>query len=108
MTNTEKATTILDQLGGAGRLAAMIGARDLLALDGLGGVQFKIGRGAAKSISCIRIEIDALDTYTVRFYAGRGLNVREVSNFPGMYAEDLRRLIEGETGFVLSLGTLGR
>ena len=97
----QTAKTILSQLGGTGRLSAMINAKQFLALDA--GVQFKFS--GCKKANCIRIELSPLDLYDVTFYKiGRGgLDVKEVEQLAGLYADQLKGYIEKFTGLYLSL-----
>ena len=93
------AQTILSQLGGTGLLAMMCGCKNFLADEN--SVQFKVGSNAKKVTAC-RIVLDASDTYTVEFYAGRGLNIRKVSECSDVYADMLRGMFESKTGMYLS------
>ena len=95
------AATILEQIGGLRRLAAMTGARDFVALEA--GAQFGIGRGARDGITKVRIELTPADLYDVTFYRIRGAQVRIVSEAAGLYADQLRDTFERATGFRLSL-----
>jgi len=82
----------------------MIGARNLLALDGLGGLQFKVMKNA-RGVTHVRIELEPSDTYAVSFHkvTRRGLETRELARFERVYADSLRRIFEAETGLYLSL-----
>ncbi len=111
------AQTILAQLGGAGRLSAMIGARDFVAYSsasesphgqGLGGVAFKFPNRARSKPNYLKIILDPSDTYTVEFGRTRGYDYRVLRSRSGVYVSQLRPLIEAETGLQLSLGTMGR
>lgn len=99
---------IFAQLGGP-RFSLMVGARDLVgAPDAL---TFKIGRGAKDGINAVRIVLDPSDTYTVTFFKmGRAprFQATEVATVEGVYADSLREVFTNRTGFVTSLGTLGR
>lgn len=98
------AETIKAQLGG-NRAFYMIGAKDVLALDGNGGLQFSFMKnklGAAK----VRVELADDDTYTVRFFGRmnrRTFDVPELKAIEGVYVDSLRRIFEAETGLYLSL-----
>lgn len=94
------AQTILAQLGG-NRFCAMTGASSLVGGDNM--LQFKIGRGAVNKANTVRVEIDDTDTYTVKFYAVRGVNVRQISEHSMVYADGLRRLFTEQTGMATSL-----
>lgn len=89
--------TIADQIGG--RAFMMLGAKDLMTFES--GLQFSI-RGS-KQASKIRITLDPSDTYTVAFYAGRGLSIREVASVSMVYSDQLRAVIESKTGLYTSL-----
>jgi hypothetical protein len=93
------AQTILAQLGGAGRLAMMCGCKGFLGDDN--SVQFKVGSNPKKVTAC-RVVLDASDTYTVEFYAGRGLNIRKVSECSDVYADSFRAMFESKTGMYLT------
>jgi hypothetical protein len=97
------ATTILAQLGGAGRLSAMIGAYNFMS-DGPALI-FKFRAQASKGIKAIKVTLDPSDTYTVRFWriGNRGLNVQQVAEHSDVYADNLKTVIEYETGLRLSL-----
>lgn len=97
------ATTILAQLGGARRLSVMIGAHSFMS-DGPALI-FKFRAKASKGIKAIKVTLDPSDTYTVRFWriGSRGLDVRQVAEHSDVYADDLRTVIEAETGLYLSL-----
>ena len=60
----EIANTIIRQMGGSGKLRAMVGAKDILATDA--GVQFSF-KGCKKTDKVV-IELNAMDTYTVKFF----------------------------------------
>lgn len=102
------ANAIFAQLGGS-RFSAMVGARDLMGTPD--SLTFKIGRGAKDGINAVRVALDPSDTYTVTFYKmGRAprFQVIEVATVAGVYADALRVVFTAHTGFVTSLGTLGR
>lgn len=90
------AQTILNQLGGQGRLKAMTGARDFLAAPD--GVQFHVGRNA-KGVKAVSIVLTPEDVYKVTFH-GRRLGDGQV--FHDIYAADLGRVFEAETGLYLN------
>lgn len=105
--NNEVANTILDQLGGANRLAMMCGCKDFV--GDAKGVWFKVGKGArlggemlGKSVTACAVFLDETDTYTVCFYAGRGVHMQEAYKVPGVYADQLRPIFEAQTGMFLT------
>jgi hypothetical protein len=95
------ANTILGQMGGAGRLAAMVGAS--MFVGGENSLMFAF-KGCPKANKC-RVTLDADDTYTVDFFKlkNRGLDVATFKSVDGIYADQLRRLFEQTTGLALSL-----
>lgn len=99
----EVANTIIQQIGR--RALYMIGAKNLV--GGNNCLSFKIMRNA-NGISGIRVTLDASDTYTVEFLKIRKYEVKVASQFEGVYFDQLRDLIESETGLFTSLGTMGR
>jgi hypothetical protein len=104
MTTTEAkqiADTFLAQLGG-NRFIAMTGAK-MLTFGEKGELTFRIGSGATQGINCVKITLDADDTYTMTFYKIRGLKVTVVKEIDMVYAEDLRRVFTVTTGFRTSL-----
>ena len=100
------AETILHQLGGSGKLKAMIGAKQFTA--GANNLTFRFTAPSLNKANCIRITLNAMDTYDVEFIRVRKFDLATIHTESGIYAEDLRRIIEQVTGLYLSLGTLGR
>jgi len=109
----EVAATILRQLGGTGRLQAMIGVRQFFSYNPsagpgegwiLGGVSFSFPNRAPRP-NYVKITLAGDDTYTVRFLRhgrGRG-NYKDLGTFSGIYADQLRELFDRQTGLYLSL-----
>jgi hypothetical protein len=95
------ANTILGQMGGAGRLGAMVGASMFVGGDNSLSFKFK---GCTKANKC-RVTLDADDTYTVDFFKlkNHGLDCTVLKSVNGIYADQLRRLFEQTTGLALSL-----
>ena len=96
----QAAQTILAQLGG-NRFCAMTGAHSLVGCDNM--LQFKIGRGAVNKANTVRVELDDSDTYTVKFYSARGVNIRQISEHSMVYADSLRSLFSNQTGMATHL-----
>jgi len=84
----------------------------------LGGNQFKAMTGAtfiadgntlvvkfkgSEKCNIVYIELNSMDLYNVSFFKYKGLNVKPVSEFENIYAEDLRGLFERQTGLRTSL-----
>lgn len=95
------AEEIARQLGGTGRLRAMIGAENFVGDTNL--LQFRWKAKARNAANSIRIVLDPSDTYTVTFYSVRGTSVKEKGSYSGIYADDLRGLFERETGLRIAL-----
>lgn len=92
------AETIRQQLGN--RFVAMTGAHSFLgSADAL---SFRIGRNAAR-VTHVRVTLTPADLYAVTLYAVRGLNVREVAAFEGVYADALARTIGDACGLAVTL-----
>lgn len=90
-------TTILKQMGGTGKLAAMVGAKQFVTgiTDGgaLGGVQF----------NKVQILLMPDDTYTMVFWFTRGGSSKKIKSVSGVYADKLKSVFESTTGLYLSL-----
>jgi hypothetical protein len=100
--NVEIATTIAQQLGGGTRrLGAMIGAHGFTAGDS--SLSFRFKAKAKNGSNAMRIVLEPSDTYRVEFLSIRGTSVKSKGVFEDVYAEDLKRIFEGETGLYLSL-----
>jgi hypothetical protein len=101
MTNDPQiAQTIIDQLG-RGALY-MLGAKNLVDLGD--GLQFRI-RGSRKA-NMIKIQLDGADLYNVMIIKiGRApsYKVTEVAHVSGLFADQLRAVIEKNTGLYMSL-----
>jgi len=93
------ASIILAQLGGSGRLSAMIGARDFL--DCGDALAFRFTARALHGINRVKVRLAGDDTYTVTLYKGRLAD--QVAESTGVYCDALRETIEHHTGLALSL-----
>lgn len=96
----QAANMILAQLGG-NRFCAMTGANSMVGGENM--LQFKIGRGAINKANTVRVELDDNDTYTVKFYSVRGMNVRQISEHSMVYADCLISLFSDQTGMATHL-----
>ena len=105
MDSREVTHTIAKQMGGYGRLSAMVNARQWLVLER--GIQFTFSgkRGVNKCL----VMLDATDTYTMQFWyckAPRNASafISEMKvEYTGVYNDMLIDLFEGYTGLYLSL-----
>lgn len=96
------AQTIREQLGKLTLM--MIGAKNLTAHpEQEGGLSFSTGRVAAGKANYVKIILRADDTYEVTFLRVLGRNVKQISTQSGIYAEDLKNLIESNTGLYTRL-----
>jgi len=100
-TDTSIAQTILQQMGGTGRISAMTGAKQFIALPN--GVTFRIGRGANKSINLVKVTLNGLDLYDVTFSRFRNMKVKDVVTVNDVFNDQLKGVFERETGMFLSL-----
>lgn len=95
------AHTILAQLGGAGRLTAMIKAHSFSGEKDR--LRFKFEARARQGITCVNIVLEPSDTYRVEFWSIRGVQVKKVQEHTGIYADGLIRLVEQVTGLAIRL-----
>ena len=113
----EIANTILQQMGGHGRLKAMVGINKHCALNA--GLQFSF-KGSRK-MNKVSIELNSMDRYDVKFYKIPTLrsdcspnaldryfeNIEKcktpVAEFGGLYSDMLINTFEDTTGLRLSL-----
>lgn len=104
MDDSQVAQTTLAQLGGTGRLSAMIGATHF-AYDAQGELSFKFK--GSKRWNYAKITLDGgTDTYTVEFAKitmGRNYRVNRGEPHSLVTADALRTLFENETSLRLSL-----
>lgn len=94
------ADAILVQLGGAGRLSAMMGAEHL-SYNAEGDLNFRFK--LCPKANHLRIHLNGLDLYDLTFTKIRGVDVKTVETITNIYAEDLKPVIEQSTGLCLSL-----
>jgi len=92
------ANEILKQLGGVGRLVAMIGAYNFVAHKN--GVSFKIKNQRA---NYIKITLTSADLYDLEIGRIRGSKYTVVTEEKGLYNDMLKPSIEKATGMYLSL-----
>jgi len=95
------AETIIEQLGGVGRLVAMIGVGQIVVDDSSAMFGFK---GCRKANKC-RITLTPMDLYKVEFFKlnRRSLECPIVEEFDGVYGDQLVEIFESTTGLFLSL-----
>lgn len=96
--NKQVGAEILRQLGGR-RFIAMTGARNF-ATDGTNCI-FKIPR--TNSINCVKIKLNAWDTYDLEFILIHGEKVTIKKSFEGIYNDQLQEIFTKTTGLYTSL-----
>ena len=96
--NKAIASTIINQLGGMGKLNAMTGAYNFVAVDY--GVSFKIKNPRA---NYIKIVVNGKDYYDVEIGRIRGTDYKVLVKEEDVPVENLKSLIEKSTGMYLSL-----
>ena len=101
MSNLVVANTIVQQMGGAGKLRAMIGAHTYVGSDTGLQFQFKGCRTANK----VQITLGGLDLYKMEIFQLRsgGTEAREVYSEDMLYFDMLIPEFEKATGLCLSL-----
>lgn len=95
------AETILSQLGGSGRIRAMVGAHTLV--NEGDALSFQIKARAQNGIKKIKIRLAPSDTYVVSFMTVRKGDVKVVSEVEDVYVDSLKRVLETTTGLYFSL-----
>jgi hypothetical protein len=103
MTGQEMANETFRQLGGTGRLAAMIGANNFGYSSKDGSIQFNFK--SCRKANVIKVEVTPADLYKVTFYKynRRTYETATVKEFDGLYNDQLKETIEDYTGLYLSL-----
>lgn len=103
--NQEIATTIVQQLGGAGRMKAMLGFKQLIAIDN--GLTIVLpARFAKDGINRVDIVLNGKDLYDMKFWKlGRAphYKVTTVSESKDNYFDMLQSEFREHTGLALSL-----
>jgi hypothetical protein len=94
------AKTILQQMGGINRLRAMLGTKQFVTMKD--GVQFKFPSPHGGP-NFVKIVLDPSDTYTMTFGRVRGTQFKKGKEHAGIYADQLRKIFEKETGLYLKL-----
>ena len=92
------AQTIAKQLGN--KALFMIGAKNLMA--GKNYLQMKLGRNSG-NWNALKIALNGLDLYDMTFYKIRKLKISQEKTVDNIYCDQLRDIIESETGLRTSL-----
>lgn len=101
ITKTEKqavAQTIVNQLGGMGRLKVFTGAYSF-ATNG-NNVTFRIKN---RKVNAITITLNGKDLYDIKFMRVRGVDIKLIKEYNDIYFDQLIPLFEESTGMYLTL-----
>lgn len=96
--------TILDQMGGYGRLKMMIGLNQIINLPQ--GVGFKWPNKQISKGNYVEIILTPADLYNMTFYNVSMRGKRKVKEYRGIYNDMLVDLFEKQTGWYLRMGSL--
>lgn len=99
MTNKEIALVILSQLGGLGRLNAMLGIKQVTIVDNGVSIKYKI----SSPVNFIKIQLNGIDLYNIEMGKIWGLNYKIVKNIDNVFVEDIKTIIEDTCKVRLSL-----
>jgi hypothetical protein len=91
--------TLIKQLGGAGKLQMMIGAKDFLKDKNSLSFKFK----GSKKANYVKITLNPKDLYDVSFKKIRGMKVTDVKDFKDLDVSQLKPTFEKTTELYLSL-----
>lgn len=102
MANQMVAKEILSQMGGEGKVSAMI-AREIIYRDN--GVRMSVARGAKDGIQYVSIALQDDDTYLIEAtkFGRRSTKATVIYRTEGVMAEGLKGAVERITGLYLSL-----
>lgn len=95
----DTAENIIKQLGGSGRLSAMIGAHGFRATENDVTFNFK----GSKETNCMTISLNEADLYDINFYKIKGAGFFVASTASDIPVENLKSVIESKTKLSLSL-----
>lgn len=100
----EVANIILSQLGGH-KFVVMTGAKNLTSHDDeRGALSFRISSTMTKNkCNHVKITLNGSDLYDVTFSKIDPRDLKQISKFSDVYAEDLENLFQDETGLATRL-----
>lgn len=98
--NEDVSSTIADQMGGIGRLKSMLGAQ-VFKRDN--GIAIKWPSKQRSKGNYVEIDLNASDTYDVKFFNASGTAKKLVKEYDGIYADRLVDTFEKQTGYFLRL-----
>ena len=90
---------ILRQLGG-NKFIAMTGAKNFIA--GYGILAFRIPK-AMNGINAVRITLNSLDLYDMKFFRIYGFDMKQVAEVNGVYNDQLQSIFTAKTGLYTHL-----
>ena len=99
------AETIFAQMGGKGRLASMIGAKDFAFStdsDGNPIARFRFAAKAKNKANYVQVALTPADLYKVTFFRLRKFDFDNLGETEGVYSDMLVELFESETGLFLT------
>ena len=99
-TQQQIAATILNQLGGYGKLNAMLGLKDVFTNGN--GVSFKIKFSGAAA-NYVNIQLNNKDLYDVEIGKIKGMNYVVKEKYEDVFAENLKKIIENTCKVYLSI-----
>jgi len=94
------AGTIAQQMGGVGRLKAMLGATVMKIENG---ISIKWPSKQRSKGNYVEIVLNAGDTYDVKFFNASGSNKKPVASYDDIYADRLVDTFEKQSGYYLRL-----
>jgi len=98
------AAIILKQMGGPGRLKAMLGAKHFISHDGGKALSFQFPNRQRSKGNYVKITLRPDDTYDMEFSKIVKYEAKPVKTYSGIHADQLKPIFERQTGLRLSLG----
>jgi hypothetical protein len=95
--------TIVQQMGGFGRIKAMLGAK-VMELSGGMGIGIRWPNKERSRGNYVEIRLEPSDTYTMEFFSVSGSSKKSVKKYEDVYFDSLVDIFEKQTGWFLSLG----
>jgi len=96
------AQVVIQQMGGAGKLQAMIGAKNFIQSQKDNYLQFQYMTGAKNKANRLRITLNAKDLYDVEFFVVRKGEKIVKEAFEDVWNDQLIKLFEDSTSLYLS------
>jgi hypothetical protein len=100
MTDPTIAKTIIEQMGGAGKIRAMVGVKTFVVSEDGVSIEFN----GSRKMNCVKITLDPSDTYTMTLYKlmPKKMELKKISEIDGLFWDQLKPVFENETGLYLS------